>query len=258
MPMADELQLYRVDQTEEEAFWDEIVDQHHYLGYRQTFGDIKYLIVLGGRIVGAISYSHASYHLAPRDEYIGWDKATRESMLPHLVNNNRFLIFPWISIRNLASKILSLSLTHLRTDWHMRFGVPPYMAETFIDKAQFRGVCYRASNWIYLGETKGYSRAAIDRYDYHGQKKDIYVILIDKSFAKQFKPDVKRLNKDREEIMVMLNGIPMWYETLLNDVGIKGNVVRQITVYLRIIRLRTCLISAERNIRSILSRILLD
>jgi SRSO17 transposase len=102
------------------------------------------------------------------------------------------------------------------------------MAETFVDRAQFYGTCYRAGNWVYLGETKGYSRAAVDRYDYHGQKKDTYVILIDKTFAKQFKPDINRLNKDREEVITMLNGIPMWYETLLNEVGIKGNVVKQI------------------------------
>lgn len=225
---SDELMLHRVDQTSQETFWDEMVSQHHYLGSKQTFGDIKYLVTLGNRIVGAISFAHASYHLAPRDEYIGADKATRESILPHLVNNNRFLILPWVNIRNLASKILSLSLEHLRTDWPVRFGARPYMVETFVDNAQFHGTCYRASNWVYLGETKGYSRAAADRYDYHGKKKDIYVILIDKAFAKKFKPDVKRLNKAREEVMTMLNGIPMWHETLLNEVGIKGNVVKQI------------------------------
>jgi SRSO17 transposase len=222
------LQLQRVDQTECEAFWDEMVSQHHYLGYNQTFGDIKYIALLGDRVVGAISYSHASYHLAPRDEYVGWDKTTKESLLPHLINNNRFLILPWIYIRNLASKILSLSLAHVRTDWYIRYGVRPYMAETFVDRTQFHGTCYRASNWVYLGETKGYSRAAVDRYDYHGQKKDIYVILIDKTFMKQFKPDINRLNKDREEVITLLNGVPMWYETLLHEVGIKGNVVKQI------------------------------
>ena len=223
-----ELQLYRVDQTEQEAKWNAMVEQNHYLGCGKTFGDIKYIASIGKHIVGAISYSHASYHLAPRDDYISWDKETKEAMLPHVVNNNRFLILPWIYIRNLASKVLSLSLAHLRIDWHTRFGVRPYMAETFVDKTQFHGTCYRASNWVYLGETKGYSRAAVDRYDYHGQKKDIYVILIDKTFAKKFKPDINRLNKSREEVMAMLNGVPMWHETLLNDVGIKGNVVKQI------------------------------
>jgi SRSO17 transposase len=222
------LQLHRADRTELEAFWDALVRQHHYLGYAQTWGDIKYIAVLEGHVVGAISFSHAAYHLAPRDEYIGWDKATRESMLPHLVNNNRFLILPWIHVRNLASKILSMSLAHLRTDWRSRFGASPYAVETFVDKGQFLGTCYRASNWVYLGETKGYSRAAVSRYAYHGQNKDIYVILIDKAFAKQFKPDIKRLDKNREEIMAMLNGIPMWHETLLHDVGIKGNVVKRV------------------------------
>jgi SRSO17 transposase len=224
----EELQLCRVDQTEREAVWDDIVSQHHYLGYSQTFGDIKYIVVLGNRTVGAISFTHAAYHLAPRDEYIGWDKATMESMLQNLVNNNRFLILPWIHIRNLASKILSLSIVHLRTDWYARFGVRPYMVETYVDKAKFFGTCYRASNWVLLGETKGYSRTAINKYDYHGQKKDIYVILIDKTFKKLFKPDINRLNKDRKDVIAMLNGIPMWHETLLNDVGIKGNVVKQI------------------------------
>ena len=224
----EELQLYRVDQTEHEIFWDDMIRQNHYLGYNQSWGDIKYIAMIGKRIVGGISFSHAAYHLAPRDEYVGWDKATRESMLPHLINNNRFLILPWIRIRNLASKILSISLAYLCNDWYARFGVRPYMVETFVDRTQFHGTCYRASNWIWLGETKGYSRATVSRYDYHGHKKDIYVILIDKKFAKRFKPDVSRLNKGREEILAMLNGVPMWHETLLKDVGIKGNVVKQI------------------------------
>jgi SRSO17 transposase len=224
----EELQLYRVDRTKREMYWDELIVKYHYLGYKGLrWGHIKYIVMLGSHIVGAISFSQAAYHLAPRDEYIGWDKATRESMLPHLANNNRFMILPWVHIRNLASRILSLSIVHLRADWETTFGVRPYLVETFVDKSQFHGTCYRASNWIRLGETKGYRRET-SKYAYHGQRKDIYVILIDKSFAKRFKPDIKRLNKDREEIMVMLSGIPMWHESLLNDVGIKGNIVKQI------------------------------
>ena len=220
--------LHKVDETKWEWFWDEMVRDHHYLGYERAIGArVKYVITLGKRVIGAISFCSAAYHLGPRDEYIGWDEETRLSLLPHLVCNNRFLILPWIKIQNLASRILSLSLLQLQTDWEKQYGVRPYMAETFVDNAHFLGTCYKAANWTYLGITKGYGRIG-KTFVHHGQKKDIYVYIIDRSFARKFKPDAGRLYDEKEELAEMINGIPMWAPSLLKKIGITGNFMQLI------------------------------
>jgi SRSO17 transposase len=223
------IRLHKVDETKWEPFWDQLVREYHYLGYESVIGGrIKYIITLGERIVGAISYCSAAYQLGPRDEFIGWDDETRRKMLQHLVCNNRFLILPWIQIRNLASRVLALSLKQLRKDWEKQYEISPVMAETFVD-AQYKGTCYRASNWTYLGITKGYGRIG-NTFVYHGQKKDIYVYIIDRQFARNFKPDIRRVNTkiDEEKFTAMINGIPMWSPSLLKVVGISGNPIEQL------------------------------
>ena len=224
------IRLHKVDETKYESLWDEIVNTYHYLGYGGVIGGrIKYIVTLGNQIIGAISFCSAAYHLGPRDEYVGWDKKTRIKMLPHLVCNNRFLILPWIKIYNLASGILSLSLRRLREDWKKQYEVVPYMVETYVDNSRYEGTCYKASNWIYLGQTKGYGKVG-DGYIYHGQKKDIYVAILDNQLTKQFKPDSSRVNlmNEREELISMINGIPMFSLSLLKEVGIKGNPTEEI------------------------------
>ena len=222
------IRFHKVDETQWEVFWDDLVREYHYLGYESVIGArVKYVISFGKQIVGAISFCSAAYHLGPRDEFIGWDEETRVSLLPHLVCNNRFLILPWINIQNLASHILSLSLRQLQTDWEEQYGVKPYMAETFVDNAHYLGTCYKAANWTYLGTTKGYGRLG-KTFVYHGQRKDIYVYVIDRSFAKKFKPDAGRLYDEREELAGMINGIPMWAPSLLERIGITENIVQEI------------------------------
>ena len=224
----NDVQLHKVDETKWERFWDELVDANHYLGYDSVIGArIKYIVTLGRQIVGAISFCSAVYRLGPRDNYIGWESETRAEMLPHLVNNNRFLILPWIKIHNLASKILSLSLKRLRIDWEKQYEVIPYMVETFVDREKYTGACYKAANWQYLGATKGYGKIGKD-YIYHGRKKDIYVYVIDRQFYKRFKPDTARIKNDEEDLSEMINGTPMWYPSLLNEVGIRGSTYEQI------------------------------
>ncbi|MCL1809632.1 MAG: DUF4338 domain-containing protein [Clostridiales bacterium] len=134
------LLLHKVDETEWEPCWNKLVDEHHYLGFDSSFGGrVKYVVTLGHRIVGAVSFCSAVYQLGPRDAYIGWDGETRAAMLPRLVNNNRFLILPWVSIANLASRILSASLRQLRTDWEKQYGMAPCKVETFVDRGKYLG-----------------------------------------------------------------------------------------------------------------------
>jgi len=225
-----EIKLHKVDETKYESLWDEIVNTYHYLGYRSVIGGrVKYNITLGNQIVGAISFCSAAYHLGPRDEYIGWDKETKTNNLPHLVCNNRFLILPWIRIYNLASRILTISLKRMCEDWEKQYKVVPYMVETYVDNTRYEGTCYKASNWIYLGQTKGYGKVG-EGFEYHGQQKDIYITIIDKRFIKQYNPDSSRVNlmNEKEKLAAMINGIPMFSLSLLKEVGIKGNPTEEI------------------------------
>jgi SRSO17 transposase len=228
----NKVHLHKVDETKWERFWDELVNENHYLGYASVIGArVKYIISLGKQIVGAISFCSAVYRLRPRDDYIGWDGATREAMLPHLVNNNRFLILPWINISNLASHILSLSLKRLRTDWVKQYDTIPYMAATFVDMEKYVGTCYMAANWVYLGDTKGYGKIGKE-YVYHGHKKGIYVYVMDRKFQRRFKPNIARIKDDREELSEMINGTPMWYPSLLNEAGINSGAFDQVRTML--------------------------
>ena len=195
----EEILLHKVDETKWEATWNKLVRKYHYLGYESVIGArIKYIITLGEYIIGAISFCSAAYHLSPRDKYIGWNEETRVAMLPHLVCNNRFLILPWVSIHNLASMVLSLSLQRLRKDWEKQYDIIPYMVETFVDNRYFYGTCYKAANWMYLGLTKGYSKIG-KSFVYHGHKKAIYVYIIDRQFAKTFKPDIYKISQFAQE-----------------------------------------------------------
>jgi len=222
------VRFHKVDETKWEIFWDELVNEHHYLGYDGQFGArIKYIITLGRQIVGAISFCSGAYKLGPRDDYIGWDEGTRLSKLQHVLSNNRFLILPWIRIRNLASHILGKVIRQLREDWEKQYEVTPYMIETFVDREKYHGTCYIAANWTYLGITKGYGRQR-NTFVYHGHKKDIYVYIMDSAFSREFRPDLKRLRNGREEFEDMINGIPTWTPSILKEMGIKGDVTDQI------------------------------
>ena len=216
------VRLIKVDETKWEAFWDDLVAKYHYIGYEGQFGcRIKYIIAIGKQPVGAISFCSAVYKLGPRDRFIGWDEVTRKSMLPHLINNNRFLVLPWIKIKNLASYILSASLKQVCIDWQKQYGIEPYMAETFVDRQLYNGTCYKAANWTNLGITQGYGRQG-DTFVYHGQPKDIYVKIINRRLKNRFHPDLGRLRKnDAEELLAMINGIPTWYPAVLEIMGLE-------------------------------------
>jgi SRSO17 transposase len=147
------------------------------------------------------------------------------ALLPHLLNNNRFLLCPWVKIRNLASHVLSLSLKQVCMDWKKQYETEPYMVETFVDPERYTGTCYRAANWIYLGRTQGYGKQG-ENFVYHGAPKDIYVRIVNRRFAGQFHPDIKRLNPKREELIAMLNGIPMWTPSVIYWMGLPEIVSR--------------------------------
>jgi hypothetical protein len=156
--------------------WNQYVERYHILGYKQPFGaHQRYFIVSNsGDYLGCILFSASAWALAARDQWIGWSKADRSRRLHLVVNNTRFLIFPWVNVKNLASKSLSLAIKRIRSDWQERYNYQPVLLETFVDTEKYRGTCYQAANWMYLGETTG--RGRMDR---HSKKelsvKQIYV-----------------------------------------------------------------------------------
>lgn len=153
-----------------------LLDRYHYLGYKGSPGEsLAYLVFdRRQRPLAALLFAAAAWKIAPRDALIGWNAATRERHLIYLTNNVRFLILPWVEVRNLATYVLSRALRRLSRDWRQRYGHPLYLVETFVDVSRFDGASYRAANWIKVGQTQGRSRQ-----DRHHQKtvpvKDIYL-----------------------------------------------------------------------------------
>ena len=149
--------------------------KYHYLGYRKMIGQrIKYLAWHQGRPIAAISYNRPARRVEARDAYIGWDGAKRDRLLKHIVANNRFLILPWVRIPHLASYLLACSLRQVRADWEWEYSVRPVLAETFVDASRYAGTCYKAANWLYAGETRGFGKRGTG-YSYHGQAKAVYL-----------------------------------------------------------------------------------
>ena len=116
---------------------------------------MRYNVFAGEQLVALLSFGASAWKLAQRDRFIGWDRAQRERNLQLVVNNARFLILPWIQSKGLASKILSLAARQLPSDWLARYGLRPVLLETFVETPRHRGTCYKAANWIHVGQTVG-------------------------------------------------------------------------------------------------------
>jgi len=150
------LTVTQVKHTPEEPFFNSLIEQYHYLGYAHPVGEgLKYLIRAKGHIISCISFSSAPRHIGSRDKYIGWDQHSRKRNIHLMAYNTRFLILPWATIKNLASHILGLVSKQISKDWLAIYGHPIYYLETFVDTELFKGTCYKAANWRYLGLTTG-------------------------------------------------------------------------------------------------------
>jgi hypothetical protein len=157
--------LFRpVDTPQDSSLYNELIQRYHYLGYKPLPGaQIRYLIWGGPHLLAVLGFGASAWKVAPRDRWIGWSAPQRIRNLPRVVNNARFLILPWICSRNLASRILSAVAKRLPQDWQIRYGYPPVLLETFVEQNRFLGTCYRAANWIHVGQTQG--RGKLDRYN---------------------------------------------------------------------------------------------
>ena len=150
------LAFRQVRRTAEEAMLNGLIEAHHYLGYTQPVGEhLKYMVYSGDRLLACLAWSSAPRHLGPRDRFIGWSKEQRQRNLRFLAYNPRFLILPWVAVPHLASHILGRMARILPADWQRIYGHEVVYLETFVDAARYKGTCYRAANWIVLGDTTG-------------------------------------------------------------------------------------------------------
>jgi len=166
------------------SLWNEYIDRYHYLGYTRLGGaQLRYFIKSGGNIVALLGFCAAAWKTNPRDTYIGWTAFEREKNLHLIVNNARFLILPWIRSKNLGSHILSKISKRIGMDWENQYNYRPVLLETFVDKTRFQGTCYKAANWIKVGDTQGRGKWDV-KNEYKEPVKSIWVYPLIKSFRR--------------------------------------------------------------------------
>jgi hypothetical protein len=188
------LEFRPVDTPGDSSLWNELIERYHYLKYKPLPGaQMRYLLFHRSYLLAALGFSAAAWKVAPRDQFIGWDDGQRRRNLHRIVNNSRFLILPWVTVQNLASSILAAAAKRLGNDWTERYGYDPILLETFVDRDRFRGTCYRAANWLRVGETTG--RGKLDR-QHRGLStvKHIYVYPLRKDFRQKLQGPASRQN----------------------------------------------------------------
>jgi len=160
------------------TLWRQLMQRYHYLGCRVPFGaHLRYFVRSSNdELLACLLWTSPAWKMAARDHWIGWSEVQRRQNLPYIVNHGRFLILPWVRVKNLASAILALSARTLPEHWRQRYGYKPQLLETLVDAARFTGTCYRAANWCYLGETTG--RGRMDRHhEAHGKAKKLIFVF---------------------------------------------------------------------------------
>ena len=148
------VEVVRYKETAE--IWNEFVSRYHYLNYKPPFGNfLRYFIKSERGLLGCLMFAGAAKALSVRDKWIGWTENQRLRNLAWLINNTRFLIFPWVRVKNLASHVLGQVVRRIKEDWLELWGYGPVLLETFVDPQHYEGSCYKAANWEYLGMTTG-------------------------------------------------------------------------------------------------------
>jgi len=165
----------RLVTASERSLWNSLMKQHHYLGFHSLIGQsLRYVAVCQDRWLALLGWGAAALKCKVRDQWIGWTPALKLQRLPLVANNCRFLILPGVRVPNLASRVLSLNIKRLSDDWQAAYGHPIYLAETFVDPRFYRGTCYRAAGWLFLGNTSGFANHH-GTYIHHGHFKSVFV-----------------------------------------------------------------------------------
>ena len=185
------LEIRQVRRTPDEALFNALMHQHHYLGYTQPVGEqMKYMVFAGERPIACMAWSSAPRHLGSRDRFIGWSSQARLANVHLLAYNTRFLILPWVTVPHLASHLLGRIVKRLSADWQTVYAHPIHFVETFIDPQRFRGTCYRAANWTLLGHTTGRGKDAPTRAANRSVKQVLGYALV-----KDFRQRLARLDE---------------------------------------------------------------
>jgi hypothetical protein len=185
------VEVERIEQAADRQLFQQYLHRYHYLGYRVPYGaQLRYFVRSRredqppARILACLLFTSAAWKMAPRDRYIGWEETARPAGLTRIVNNSRFLILPWVRIRNLASHVLSLAAAAVERDWPVHYGAEPVLLETLVDRTRYAGTCYRAANWISVGLTQG--RGRMDRSgQVEGERKEIFVYPLRRDWRPQ-------------------------------------------------------------------------
>lgn len=181
------LQFQEVSQSPQElALFDWLLHRYHYLSHVSSVGlNLKYLVYdPDQRPLSCLLFGSAAWQCKVRDQFIRWTAATRQAHLQEITNNTRLLILPWVGVPHLASHVLSGVGQRLRQDWQRKYARPLSLVETFVDTSRFTGAFYRASNWIYLGQTTGRTRQ--DRWNrIKAPPKAVFVYPLTPDFARQ-------------------------------------------------------------------------
>jgi hypothetical protein len=151
------IELVQVRRTTLQKLCNSLIDQYHYLGYVRPVGEhLEYLAMARGRVVACLGWCSAPRHIGCRDRYLGWTQEQRLKNLCRVVINTRFLILPWVKVPHLASHLLGLNTRRISQDWEKLYHHEVVWLETFVDPERgFEGTCYKAANWVYLGQTTG-------------------------------------------------------------------------------------------------------
>ena len=208
--------IERVCGYEQNVLWNILVSEYHYLGHRKMVGcHLKYLAFSDKRVIAAIGWRAAALWLEARDCFIGWTNEQRKAQIGRVANNNRMLILPWVRVRFLVSYLLSRNIKLLVDDWEEQYGWKLLVLETFVDGTRFRGTSYQASNWIHVGQTKGYTKRG-SSYLYHGRCKEVYLYVVDQRFRRILNcrrrpiPHRSAKTEERERELEMIVGIEDW------------------------------------------------
>lgn len=198
------IELRLLANESDRLLWRELVGRYHYLGHKVPFGaHLRYLIEVSRpttRVVGCLQVSSPAWKMAPRDRWIGWSDKVRQRNLQQVVNNSRFLLLPWIEVRNLASSVLAQLARQLPDEWEKAYAVRPVLLETLVDEQRFTGTCYRAANWIRLGVTQGRGRMDREKKRLGESPKVIFVCPLHRRARQVLTTDVSsRLERNLDE-----------------------------------------------------------
>jgi hypothetical protein len=175
------LYLHRLSGWEDplSPLWNELIVQQHPLKDAPLVGcQLRYLIGSAHGWLGAMGFGPPAWHLAPRDQWIGWNSRARRANLQGVIGLSRLLIRKEVRCSNLASKVMAMGLKKVGPDWQERYGHKPLLVESFIDRNKFTGKSYLAANWQLIGTSQGRGRKGPKKVNPLNAK-DIYVYALD-------------------------------------------------------------------------------